>query len=95
MEALKLHTVDDLIQPEDERVELIDGQIVRRPMARSEHGLAQPPRPTRSKSSSAGAAQAAGGSSAKSASATTSTNAPPTTLPAGARSACPSDPAAS
>jgi Uma2 family endonuclease len=41
MEALKLLTVDDLIQAEEERVELIDGEIVRRPMARSEHALAQ------------------------------------------------------
>jgi Uma2 family endonuclease len=41
MEALKLRTVDDLIQAEDEGVELIDGEIVRRPMARFEHGLAQ------------------------------------------------------
>jgi Uma2 family endonuclease len=41
MEALKLLTVDDLIESEDERVELIDGEIVRRPMARFEHALAQ------------------------------------------------------
>ncbi|HSQ06102.1 MAG TPA: Uma2 family endonuclease [Chromatiaceae bacterium] len=41
MEALKLLTVDDLIQAEEERVELIDGEIVRRPVARFEHGLAQ------------------------------------------------------
>jgi Uma2 family endonuclease len=41
MEALKLQTVADLTQAEDERVELIDGQIVYRPMARFEHGLAQ------------------------------------------------------
>ena len=41
MEALRLRTVDDLIQMEDDRVELIDGEIVRRPMARFEHGLAQ------------------------------------------------------
>jgi Uma2 family endonuclease len=41
IEALKLLTVDDLIQAEEERVELIDGEIVRRPMACSEHGLAQ------------------------------------------------------
>ncbi len=41
MEALKLLTVDDLIEAEEERVELIDGEIVRRPMARSEHALAQ------------------------------------------------------
>jgi Uma2 family endonuclease len=37
----ELLTVDDLIQTAEERVELIDGEIVRRPMARSEHGLAQ------------------------------------------------------
>jgi Uma2 family endonuclease len=41
MEALRLQTVEDLILTEDERVELIDGEIVRRPMARFEHGLAQ------------------------------------------------------
>jgi len=41
MQAFKLQTVDDLMQVDDERVELIDGEIVRRPMARSEHGLAQ------------------------------------------------------
>jgi Uma2 family endonuclease len=41
MEALKLRTVDDLLEAEDERVELIDGEIVRRPMARSEHALVQ------------------------------------------------------
>ena len=41
MEALKRLTVDDLIQSEAEDVELIDGEIVRRPMARFEHGLAQ------------------------------------------------------
>ncbi len=40
-EALKLLTVDDLIQAEEERIELIDGEIVRRPTARSEHWLAQ------------------------------------------------------
>jgi Uma2 family endonuclease len=41
MEALKLLTVEDLYQAEDECVELIDGEIVRRPTARSEHGLVQ------------------------------------------------------
>lgn len=41
MEALKLQTVDDLIAAPDEHVELIDGELVRRPMARFEHGLAQ------------------------------------------------------
>ena len=41
MEALELLTVDDLFRAEDEDVELIDGEIVRRPMARFEHGLAQ------------------------------------------------------
>ena len=41
MEALKLQTVDDLLANPDERVELIDGEIVQRPMARCEHGMAQ------------------------------------------------------
>ena len=41
MEALKLKTLDDLLLEPDERVELIDGEIVRRPMARSEHGIVQ------------------------------------------------------
>ena len=34
MEALKLKTLDDLFLSPDERVELIGGEIVRRPMAR-------------------------------------------------------------
>ncbi len=41
MEANKLNTVDDLLQSDDERVELINGEIVKRPMARSEHALIQ------------------------------------------------------
>ena len=41
MEARKLKTVDDLLQSGDERVELINGEIVKRPMARSEHALIQ------------------------------------------------------
>jgi Uma2 family endonuclease len=41
MEALKLKTLDDLLLEPDERVELIDGEIVRRPMARSEHSMVQ------------------------------------------------------
>lgn len=41
MEARKLHTVADLFDHPDERVELINGEIVRRPMARAEHGTAQ------------------------------------------------------
>jgi Uma2 family endonuclease len=41
MEARKLLTVADLVSHPDERVELIDGEIVRRPMARGEHGMAQ------------------------------------------------------
>ena len=41
MEAYKLQTVADLLASPDERVELIDGEIVRRPMARAEHGTAQ------------------------------------------------------
>lgn len=41
MEALKLKTLDDLRLSPDERVELIGGEIVRRPMARFAHGRAQ------------------------------------------------------
>ena len=41
MEALKLKTLDDLLLSPDERVELIGGEIVRRPMARFAHGRAQ------------------------------------------------------
>jgi Uma2 family endonuclease len=41
MEALKLKTLDDLLRSPEERVELIDGELVRRPMARSEHGMVQ------------------------------------------------------
>jgi Uma2 family endonuclease len=41
MEARRLKTVTDLIACPDARVELIDGEIVRRPMARGEHGMAQ------------------------------------------------------
>lgn len=41
MGAHKLKTIDDLMLCPDERVELIGGEIVRRPMARSEHGMVQ------------------------------------------------------
>lgn len=41
MEALKLKTLDDLLLCPEERVELIGGDIVRRPMARIAHGVAQ------------------------------------------------------
>jgi Uma2 family endonuclease len=41
LEARKLKTVDDFLQSDNERVELIDGEIVKRPMARSEHALIQ------------------------------------------------------
>lgn len=41
MEARTLKTLDDLVQSDDERVELINGEIVKRPMARSEHALIQ------------------------------------------------------
>ena len=41
MEALKLKTLDDLLLSPDERVELINGDIVQRPMARSDHGVVQ------------------------------------------------------
>ncbi len=41
MEAKKLNTVKDLLQSNDERVELMNGEIIKRPMARSEHALIQ------------------------------------------------------
>ncbi len=45
MEALKLKTVDDLeaawTVSEDERLELINGEVVKRPMAKMEHGAVQ------------------------------------------------------
>jgi len=41
LEVKKLKNIDDLIQSEDQRVELINGEIVKRPMARSEHALIQ------------------------------------------------------
>ena len=41
MEALKLKTIDDLLASPEERVELINGEIVRRPMARADHGVVQ------------------------------------------------------
>lgn len=41
MEAHKLKTIDDLRLSPEERVELIGGEIVRRPMARFEHGQVQ------------------------------------------------------
>ena len=41
MEAKKLQTVDDLLRSPEERVELIDGEIVKRPMAGSDHALVQ------------------------------------------------------
>jgi Uma2 family endonuclease len=41
MEALKLKTLDDLLASPEERIELINGEIVRRPMARAEHGVVQ------------------------------------------------------
>ncbi len=41
MEALKLKTINDLFLSPDERVELIGGEILRRPMARFAHGRAQ------------------------------------------------------
>jgi hypothetical protein len=39
VEALNLKTLDDLLLSPDERVELIGGEIVRRPMARFAHAL--------------------------------------------------------
>lgn len=41
MEAVKLKTVDDLLISLDERVELIGGEIIRRPMTRFAHARAQ------------------------------------------------------
>lgn len=41
MEIEELKTVDDLMQMPDRRVELINGEIQKRPMARSEHALIQ------------------------------------------------------
>jgi Uma2 family endonuclease len=41
VEALKLRTIDDLLVSPEERVELIGGEIVRRPMARWQHARAQ------------------------------------------------------
>jgi len=41
MDAYKLKTIDDLLASPEERVELIDGEIVRRPMARADHGMVQ------------------------------------------------------
>jgi len=41
MEAIELKTLDDLLLSPQERVELIDGEIVRRPMARSDHSIVQ------------------------------------------------------
>ncbi len=41
MEAFKLQTLADLLVFPEERVELIGGEIVRRPMARFAHGRAQ------------------------------------------------------
>ncbi len=41
MEAIALKTVEDLLASPDERMELIGGEIVRRPMTRARHGRAQ------------------------------------------------------
>jgi len=41
MEARKLHTLEDLLTSPDEHVELIGGEVVRRPMARIRHAQAQ------------------------------------------------------
>jgi Uma2 family endonuclease len=41
LEALQLSTVDDLLMSPEERVELINGEVVRRPMARFQHGVVQ------------------------------------------------------
>jgi len=41
MEAKKLKTVDDLFNSTEERLELINGELIQRPMARFEHGASQ------------------------------------------------------
>ena len=43
MEAHKLKNIDDLMEAlkNDERLELINGEIIKRPMARFEHGQVQ------------------------------------------------------
>lgn len=41
MAAQRLKTIDDLLASPHERVELINGEIIKRPMARSEHALVQ------------------------------------------------------
>jgi Uma2 family endonuclease len=41
LEAKRFKTVDDLMEAGEERIELINGDIVKRPMARSEHALVQ------------------------------------------------------
>lgn len=41
MQARKLKTIDDLLICDDERVELIGAEIVRRPMARFQHAVVQ------------------------------------------------------
>lgn len=43
MEAHKFKTIDDLMEAlkTDERLELINGEIIKRPMARAEHGSVQ------------------------------------------------------
>lgn len=41
MEAAKLKTMTDLLDCPNERVELVNGEIIKRPMARFEHALVQ------------------------------------------------------
>lgn len=41
MEARQLKTLDDLLRSDGDRVELINGEIIQRPMARCEHALVQ------------------------------------------------------
>ena len=84
MEAAKLATLTDLLAHPEERVELIDGEIVRRPMARAEHGLVQSNivgelQPLRRPDGFGGC----GGSPPRSASSTRSTSARATTWPGG------------
>ena len=41
MGAKKLQTIEDLLKSGDERIELINGEIIKRPMARADHSLVQ------------------------------------------------------
>ena len=66
MERDELKTIDDLLRAPDEGAELIGGEIVCRPMANSEQGVAQTVLSSSSVRSIASRAPAAGGSSLRS-----------------------------